>query len=323
MIRPESTPVSGCSLLDLGHEDGRRFSMADYQGPAPRWCSGCGDHSVLSSTQRLLTAEQLKPETTVFVSGIGCSSRFPHYMKTYGFHGIHGRALPVATGVKLARPDLNVFTVMGDGDCVSIGAAHWIHATRYNVDMVALLLDNHIYGLTKKQTSPTTPQGYRTNTQPYGSYLPALNPLEATLGITNASFVAQTAEWVPPHLYATLEAAYRHRGFAFVRILQRCPHFTPDMYRETVKDPGRVELLIHDDGIVVPALDAMFEHKVPHDPADLDEARRLAEPTEPIRLGLFFRDESRPRYDETRALPRLTAREKVTLLEEEFNHHAV
>ena len=323
MIRPESTPVSGCSLLDLGHEDGRHFSMADYQGPAPRWCSGCGDHSVLSSTQRLLTAEQLKPETTVFVSGIGCSSRFPHYMKTYGFHGIHGRALPVATGVKLARPDLNVFTVMGDGDCVSIGAAHWIHATRYNVDMVALLLDNHIYGLTKKQTSPTTPQGYRTNTQPYGSYLPALNPLEATLGITNASFVAQTAEWVPPHLYATLEAAYRHRGFAFVRILQRCPHFTPDMYRETVKDPGRVELLIHDDGIVVPELDSMFEHKVPHDPADLDEARRLAEPTEPIRLGLFFRDERRPRYDETRALPKLTAREKVTLLGEEFDRHAV
>jgi 2-oxoglutarate ferredoxin oxidoreductase subunit beta len=288
-----------------------------------RWCSGCGDHSVLTAAQRLLAAEQLTPETTVFVSGIGCSSRFPHYMKTYGFHGIHGRALPIATGVKLARPELDVFVVMGDGDCVSIGAAHWIHATRYNVDMVALLLDNNIYGLTKKQTSPTTPQGYKSNTQPYGSYLPAMNPLEATLGFTNASFVAQTAEWLPAHLYATLQAAYRHRGFAFVRILQRCPHFTPDMYGDVVKDPGRVELLIHDDGIHAPALDRMFENKITHDPSDIDGARRLAEPVDAIRLGLFFRDESRPRYEETRSLPRHTADEKVTLLEEEFDRYAV
>ena len=189
--------------------------MADYQGPVARWCSGCGDHSVLAATQRLLKDHQLTPENTVFVSGIGCSSRFPHYMRTYGFHGIHGRALTVATGVKLTRPELDVFVVMGDGDCVSIGAGHWIHAIRYNVDMVALLLDNNIYGLTKKQTSPTTPQGYKSNTQPRGSYLPAMNPLEATLGVTNASFVAQTAEWVPAHLFATLEAAFEHPGFSF------------------------------------------------------------------------------------------------------------
>jgi len=323
MTTPAIDPTPSCSLLELGHDDGRVFSMADYQGPVPRWCSGCGDHSVLSATQRLLAAEQLKPEATVFVSGIGCSSRFPHYMKTYGFHGIHGRALPVATGIKLTRPELKVFTVMGDGDCVSIGAGHWVHATRYNVDMVALLLDNNIYGLTKKQTSPTTPQGYASNTQPRGSYLPALNPLEATLGITNASFVAQTAEWLPPHLYATLEAAYRHRGFAFVRVLQRCPHFTPDMYGEVVKDPGRVELLVHENGIFAPELDRMVEHKIPHDPADLDGARRLAEPAAAIRLGLFFRDETHPRYEETRSLPRLTAREKTALLGEEFDRHAV
>ena len=217
----------GCSLLSCGVIDERHFEMEDYQGAIARWCPGCGDHSILTAMQRLLEEEQLKPEETVFVSGIGCSSHFPHYMKTYGFHGLHGRALPVATGVKLTRPDLEVFVVMGDGDCVSIGAGHWVHAIRYNVEMVALMLDNSIYGLTKKQTSPTTPRNYATNTQPRGSYLPALNPLEATLGITNASFVAQTAEWIPPHLFATIRAAYRHRGFAFVRVFQRCSTSRP------------------------------------------------------------------------------------------------
>ncbi len=314
-----------CSLLHVLHEDedDRHFEMGDYQGPTARWCSGCGDHSVLAAAQRLLTDEQLKPETTVFVSGIGCSSRFPHYMKTYGFHGIHGRALPVATGVKLTRPELDVFVVMGDGDCVSIGAAHWIHALRYNVDMVALLLDNNIYGLTKKQTSPTTPQGYKSNTQPRGSYLPAMNPLEATLGVTNASFVAQTAEWVPAHLFATLKAAHQHRGFSFVRILQRCPHFTPDMYSEAVKKPALVQVLTHPEGIRVEGLEQLYPNQVRHDPADIHAARELAEDASVIRLGLFFRDESRPRYEETRALGKHTAREKIDLLNEEFERYAV
>lgn len=318
MIRPS------CSLLEAAQgEDERVFERADYEGPVARWCSGCGDHSVLAASQRLLAEEQLEPESTVFVSGIGCSSRFPHYMKTYGFHGIHGRALPVATGVKLQRPELNVFVVMGDGDCVSIGAGHWIHAIRYNADMVALLLDNNIYGLTKKQTSPTTPQGYRSNTQPRGSYLPSMNPLAATLGVTNASFVAQTAEWVPAHLFATLRAAHAHPGFAFVRILQRCPHFTPDIYEEAVKDPSRIEILEHPEGIRVEGLERIYERSVRHDPADIHAARELAEDVDPIRLGLFFRDASRPRYDETRSLPKHTAREKMEFLEQEFERYAV
>ncbi len=315
--------ISGCSLLQLAVQDERSFDLADYEGARARWCPGCGDHSVLASTQRLLKEEQLEPENTVFVSGIGCSSRFPHYLSTYGFHGIHGRALPVATGVKLERPELDVFVVMGDGDCVSIGAGHWVHAIRYNVEMVALMLDNSIYGLTKMQTSPTTPQGYSTNTQPRGSYLPALNPLEATLGITNASFVAQTAEWIPPHLYATIRAAYRHRGFAFVRVFQRCPHYTEDIFLPYVQDPGRVELLEHEDGIPVAGLEERFEHRIRHDPRDLDGARRLAEESERLRLGLFFRDEARPRYEETRALPAFTAEEKITLLDTELDRYAV
>jgi 2-oxoglutarate/2-oxoacid ferredoxin oxidoreductase subunit beta len=313
----------GCSLLDLAREDDRVFGIKDYEAAVPRWCAGCGDHSVLTAMHKLLAAEQLKPEQTVFVSGIGCSSRFPHYMKTYGFHGIHGRALPVATGIKLSRPELNVFVVMGDGDCTSIGAAHWLHATRYNMDMVALMLDNNIYGLTKNQTSPTTPQGFPSRTQPHGSWLPALNPLEATLGMTNASFVAQTAEWIPAHLYATIEAAHRHRGFAFVRVLQRCPEFTPLLYSDFVKQPKLNELLIHEDGVLVPELAKTYGNRVVHDPRDLDGARRLAEDMSVVRLGVFFRDESRTRYEETRHTPTFTVAEKMKLLDQEFDHYAV
>jgi 2-oxoglutarate ferredoxin oxidoreductase subunit beta len=315
--------AAACSLLRLAADEPQHLAMSDFESAQPRWCPGCGDHSVLSATQRLLAAEGLAQESTVFVSGIGCSSRFPHYIKTYGFHGIHGRALPVATGVKLHRPELAVFVVMGDGDCVSIGAGHWVHAIRYNIDMVALMLDNSIYGLTKKQTSPTTPQGYRTNTQPQGSYLPAMNPIEATLGLTNASFVAQTAEWVPPHLYATLEAAYRHRGFAFVRVLQRCPHYTQDLFANLVQNPDEVELLEHENGITLPQLEGRFKHRVRHDPADIDQARRLAEAGDRVRLGIFFRDQSRPRYEDLRALRHRSAEERITILNEELDRHAV
>ncbi len=311
-----------CSLLFPVEED-HEYSMGDYEGAMARWCPGCGDHSVLTAVQKLLAKEQLKPEETVFVSGIGCSSRFPHYINAYGFHGIHGRALPVATGIKLHRPDLHVFVVMGDGDCTSIGAAHWLHATRYNVDMVALMLDNNIYGLTKMQTSPTTPIGYRSNTQPLGSYLPSLNPIEATLGVTNASFVAQTAEWMPAHLAATIDAAYRHRGFAFVRILQRCPAYTGDIFQDAVRNPELIEMLEHPDGVEVPDLHPIYKNVVRHDPRNMDQARRLAENPDRIRVGVFFRDESRPRYEETRHLPLHTPDEKLRLLNEELDSYAV
>jgi 2-oxoglutarate/2-oxoacid ferredoxin oxidoreductase subunit beta len=301
----------------------REFGIEDYEGAMARWCSGCGDHSVLAAAQRLLRTEQLPPERTVFVSGIGCSSRFPHYMKTYGFHGLHGRALPVATGIKLSRPDLTVFVVMGDGDCCSIGAGHWIHAVRYNLDMTAILLDNAIYGLTKNQTSPTTPEGHRSNTHPRGSRLPSLNPVSTTLGVTNASFVAQTAEWIPAHLGATLEAAYRHPGFAFVRVLQRCPEYTPHLFDGFLKDPASVELLVHPDGVSVPSLERAYPNRTIHDPRDLDRARALSEDQGRVRLGVFFRDPSRPRYEErVRPAPRPVA-EKMARLEQELDRHAV
>ena len=315
--------MSACSLLGCATDDERVFELSDYEAALPRWCPGCGDHSVLTSMQKLLTAEQLQPENTVFVSGIGCSSRFPHYMKTYGFHGLHGRALPVAEGVKMERPELDVFVVMGDGDCTSIGAGHWLHAMRYNMDMTALLLDNNIYGLTKNQTSPTTPQGVKSNTQPYGSYLPPLNPLQTMLGMTNASFVAQTAEWLPGHMYATLRAAYHHKGFGFVRILQRCPVYTPGIFQLAVREPDRIELLVHDDGVLLPELDKTYKNQRVHDPRDIDEARRLADTSEKIRLGVFFRDETRPVYEETRRMPKLTVDERIVRLNQELDTYAV
>jgi 2-oxoglutarate ferredoxin oxidoreductase subunit beta len=316
--------VSGCHLpvLELNEED-YEYEMSDYEGARARWCPGCGDHSILTAVQRLLAAEQLTPENTVFVSGIGCSSRFPHYLKTYGFHGIHGRALPVATGIRLHRPDLTVFVVMGDGDCTSIGAGHWVHALRYNLDIVVMLLDNGIYGLTKQQTSPTTPQGFRSNTQPRGSWLPALNPLQVALGVTNTSFVAQTAEWVPAHLYATLRAARQHRGLSFVRILQRCPVYSSAVYLEAVQQPSNINMLVHDDGVVVPDLEKIYKNQVAHDVHDLDAARRVAGATDRVNLGVLFRDGSKPRYEETRRVPAKTQAERVALIDTELDRYAV
>ncbi len=311
------------SLLDVDYNEAVCLEVDDYQTRAGKWCAGCGDFGALNAIKRLLAKEQLQPEKMVFVSGIGCSSRFPHYVNAYGFHGIHGRALTIATGLKLARPELNVFVVMGDGDCTSIGAGHWIHATRYNPNLTVLLLDNNIYGLTKNQTSPTTPMGYVSNSSPRGSVLPALNPLQATLGVSNASFVAQTADWVPAHLYATLQAAYVHKGFSFVRVLQRCPKFTPDVFADAIKNPDLTELLVHPDGVDAPGLGKLFKARREHDPKDLNEARVLAERTDLLRLGVFFHDASFPVYDEIQAVSPVSAEEKIQRLGKEFDRYAV
>src|SRR5512145_2221504 len=193
------------------HEE--HHALEDYQGGVPRWCNGCGDNAILAAMQRLCSEENLAPENTVFVSGIGCSSRLPHYMKTYGLHGIHGRAFPVAEGIKMARPDLHVFVSTGDGDCCSIGAAHWIHALRYNMNITVILHDNHVYGLTKKQASPTSPVGLKSNTTPRGSVLEALSPLTIRLGVQNVSCVAQDVYWIPELMYDIVSKALHHRGF--------------------------------------------------------------------------------------------------------------
>jgi 2-oxoglutarate ferredoxin oxidoreductase subunit beta len=280
-------------------EADRCLVLEDYESLTPRWCPGCGDHAVLGALQRLARDLQLPPEKVCVVSGIGCSSRFPHYMRTYGFHGLHGRPLPIASGVLSRRPDLHVFVVTGDGDCCAIGTAHWIHAVRYNMNVTVLLFDNNIYGLTKMQSSPTTPTGNRSNTHPGGVPLMPINPLEVTLGIANASFVAQTLDWNPLHLYATIRAAHDHRGLSFVRILQRCPHFMRDRWDELQNEASNVVLLEHADGIPIEdGVRRMFPNSREHDPADLGGGRHLATGEEGIPMGLLYRNPAAPRYDE-------------------------
>ena len=300
-------------------------TLEDYQGRVARWCPGCGDNGILTATQRLCRDEQLPLEKTVFVSGIGCASRFPHYMSTYGFHGLHGRALPTAEGVKIRRPDLHVFVNMGDGDCCSIGTAHWIHAIRMNMDMVAMMHDNNVYGLTKKQVSPTSPQGLRTNTTPFGAPLQALNPLTVTLGVTNASFVAQVVEWLPDLLYDILKKAFHHKGFAFIRILQRCPHFTPDIFASLLSDPKNLLLLEHPDGMEVSdAIKKMYTTTEAHDPMDLNRAREIAEMRDKVPVGILYRNPNIERYEDTRRPKKLpTWEQHRDLLNDAFDRFGI
>ncbi|HHM02586.1 MAG TPA: 2-oxoglutarate oxidoreductase [Caldithrix abyssi] len=291
----------GVSIDNLLNLDQKYYEIDDYQSDIPRWCPGCGDNGILTATQRLLREEQIAPEKTVFVSGIGCSSRFPHYMNTYGFHSLHGRALPIAEGIKIRRPDLHVFVNMGDGDCFSIGAAHWIHALRYNMNMVAMVHDNNIYGLTKKQASPTTPKGLKSNTTPRGAVLEPLNPLVTTLAVSNVSFVANVVEWIPDLLFDVIKKAFHHKGFSFIRILQRCPHFTPHVFDPIMNEPDRLRLLTHDDGMVIPdAIKKIYKNVETHDPSNIHKAREYASDMETIPIGILFRDESIPTYDDIR-----------------------
>lgn len=303
----------------------RVFYMDDYEGGLPRWCPGCGDHAVLGAVQRLARDEQLPPEKTVMVSGIGCSSRFPHYMATYGFHGLHGRALPVACGVRSRRPDLHVFVATGDGDCCAIGAGHWIHAIRYNMKMVVMMFDNNIYGLTKAQTSPTTPLGILSKTHPRGAVLPPLDPLVTTLSVTNASFVAQTVDWNPMHLYATLQAAHRHPGFAFIRIIQRCPHFMDKHFDDLQKDPSHITMLTHANGLQVDdALKRLFKNQQDHDPSDLNAAFAMASNHETTPIGLLYQNTAATRYDEiSSAGINMGSEDRLAALNKEMDRYLV
>ena len=290
-------------LLWSDRED---YTLEDYEAGIPRWCTGCGDLAILAAVQRLCRDEQLPLEKIVFVSGIGCSSRFPHYMKTYGFHGLHGRALPVAEGIKLQRPDLHVFVNTGDGDCCSIGAAHWLHAIRYNMNMTVLLHDNEIYGLTKNQTSPTSRKGLKSNTAPRGAYLEALNPLSTTLGVANVSFVAQAVDWVPTLLYEIISQAFHHKGLSFIRVVQRCPEFLPTLLDPWVQDPERLLVLTHEDGVQASEeLSRTYRQQDAHDPSELNRAREIASLTDQIPVGILYRNDDVPCYEDIRCSERL------------------
>ena len=309
----------------LEEPSARYFTLSDYEGAVARWCPGCGDHAVLTAIQRLCRDEQLPPEKTVFVSGIGCSSRFPHYMKTYGFHGLHGRALPVACGVKSRRPDLDVWVATGDGDCFSIGAAHWVHAMRYNMDITLLVFDNGIYGLTKKQTSPTTPLEVPTNTHPSGALLPPLNPLTVTLGITNVSFVAQIVDWNAQLRHQVIEMAHKHKGTGFVRIIQRCPVYVESIGKTLQDEPARMQLLTHENGVQLPdSVLKQFPNRAEHDPSDLPAALKIAADDSVLPLGILYRNPDAPCYDDMSAKGmEMSDQERLAGLNQAFDHFAI
>jgi 2-oxoglutarate/2-oxoacid ferredoxin oxidoreductase subunit beta len=200
-----------------------------------RWCPGCGDYAILAAVQGFLPELGLRRENVVFVSGIGCSSRFPYYMNTYGFHSIHGRAPAIATGLASSRPDLSVWVVTGDGDALSIGGNHLIHSLRRNVNLKILLFNNRIYGLTKGQYSPTSEVGKITKSTPMGSLDSPFNPISLALG-AEASFVARTIDSDRKHLQSVLRAAAQHNGTSLVEIYQNCNIFNDDAFAP-LKDP--------------------------------------------------------------------------------------
>lgn len=189
-----------------------------------RWCPGCGDYSILAQTQRIAPDLGIDIEKYVWVSGIGCSSRFPYYMNTYGIHGIHGRAPAIASGVKINNPELSVWVSTGDGDLLSIGGNHFIHACRRNIGLKILLFNNRIYGLTKGQYSPTSEKGKKTKSTPFGSIDYPFNPLSLAIG-SGASFVARTLDRDPKHMQAMLKRAGEHKGTAFIEVYQNCNIF--------------------------------------------------------------------------------------------------
>jgi 2-oxoglutarate ferredoxin oxidoreductase subunit beta len=196
-----------------------------------RWCPGCGDYAILSSVQQVFPELGVPREKFVVVSGIGCSSRFPYYMNTYGFHAIHGRAPAIASGIKIANPDLSVWIVTGDGDALSIGGNHLIHTLRRNLDIKILMFNNRIYGLTKGQLSPTSEPGKKTKSTPFGSVDRPFNPIALALG-AGSSFVARSVDVNAPHLKEVLKSAAAHRGASFVEILQNCNIFNDGAWKE-------------------------------------------------------------------------------------------
>ncbi|TDD11609.1 2-oxoacid:ferredoxin oxidoreductase subunit beta [Nonomuraea deserti] len=296
-------------------------SLKDFKSDQEvRWCPGCGDYAILAAVQSFLPELGLKRENIVFVSGIGCSSRFPYYLNTYGFHSIHGRAPAIATGLAASRPDLSVWVITGDGDALSIGGNHLIHALRRNVNLNILLFNNRIYGLTKGQYSPTSEVGKITKSTPMGSLDKPFNPISLAIG-AEASFVARTIDSDRKHLQSVLREATAHRGTSLVEIYQNCNIFNDNAF-EQLKDPevrdditvrlehgqpiasaSKAVVRAASGGLEVVARDSVSDDRIlVHDAHNPDPSvafalSRLDEPAfEHVPIGIF-RQVSRPAYD--------------------------
>jgi 2-oxoglutarate ferredoxin oxidoreductase subunit beta len=289
-----------------------------------RWCPGCGDYSILAQTQKTMPNFGVAKEKIVFISGIGCSGRLPYYMNTYGFHTIHGRAATIATGLKAARPDLMVWVITGDGDALSIGGNHLIHAMRRNVDMKMIMFNNRIYGLTKGQASPTSPIGKKTKSTPLGTIETPIIPLNL-VAAAEASFIARSVDTHSEHLQEMMQRAGEHSGAAFLEVLQNCNIFNDGAWRDftdkSVKE-DRMLVLKHGEPMIYgaeknkgirlnglqPEVVTIGENGVSvadlwvHDETDPDATRtqilsRMWWPDFPVPVGVFRRV-PRPTHDQ-------------------------
>lgn len=255
---------------------------ADYKSEVKvTWCPGCGDFGVLNATYKALAEQNYDTKDVVVVSGIGCSSRFPFFVSTYGFHGVHGRALPIATGIKMSRPELEVIVFGGDGDAFAIGAGHFVHACRRNIDMCYVIMDNAVYGLTKGQYSPTSAHGFISKTTPDGSNEEGLNPLMLAIA-SGATYVARGFSSKPKDLTKLIVDGINHKGFAVIDCYSPCPTFnkvnTFNYWRDETKP--------------LPA---------DHDPSDMGAAINMALTHDPLYLGVFYKKEGDSFGDRVRA----------------------
>jgi len=331
---PRSKPAMPPGAKPAG--DGKpRLTRKDFASDQDvRWCPGCGDYAILATVQRLLPELDVPRENIVFISGIGCSSRFPYYMNTYGMHSIHGRAPAIATGLKASRPELDVWIITGDGDALSIGGNHLIHILRRNLNVQILLFNNQIYGLTKGQYSPTSEEGKITKSSPYGSIDHPFNPVALALG-ADATFVARSMDRDTKHLQDMLRRAHDHRGAAFVEIYQNCNIFNDGAFFQfTERDtkPHRALFLEHgkplvfDEGRKGIRLDGFrpevidltdgrwsIDDCLVYDETNRELAHIMARiffrPDLPQPFGVFYREE-RPTYEDLlhRQIAEVTAR---------------
>ena len=269
-----------------------KLTKKELSADHPTWCPGCGDFAVLAAFYKMLERRQLPQESIVTLAGIGCSSRFPYFVNTHGGHFIHGRAVPLASGVSLSRPDLHVFLFGGDGDAFSIGGNHLEHGARKNINLTYVIMDNFVYGLTKKQTSPTSPIGFKSKTDPTGAIDQPINPMR-TLVNSGASFVARSHATQVNHMIEMMEKAARHDGFSVVEILSECVEFYEGAF-----DAGN------------PRKGGQFRLIENHDPSDLVAAYRLASEPWPGLFGVFY-DGTRPSKNELEAGLITKARERT------------
>jgi 2-oxoglutarate ferredoxin oxidoreductase subunit beta len=309
-----------------------KLTAKDYKTDQEvRWCPGCGDYAILAALQSFMPELEVPKEKIVFISGIGCAARFPYYMETYGMHSIHGRAPAIATGLATSRPDLSVWVVTGDGDSLSIGGNHLIHALRRNVNVKILMFNNEIYGLTKGQYSPTSPLGTRTKSTPMGSLDWPFNPLSLAIG-AEASFVARAIDTDRAHLTKTLRAAAAHRGSAFVEIFQNCNIYNDGAFDFVREDKTNRIYLEHGKPIrfgeenergvrqradgsveIVDVTDEaeLLVHDAHHpEPSAAFSLSRLTQSTVNATPIGIFRDVERPVYDDLMSQQLVAAREK-------------